>query len=77
VSNPPIHEEGSNSSHRLRLSSDEMETIVVAHETCLIRISRLILIRQPTSDSEIEAILGMLARESSEAMFDSIPIHMD
>ena len=68
MSNPPIHEEGSCSSHRVWFSSDEIEAIVAAYQDPPEEDKQThILIRSPASDSEIEVVLGMLAGESSES----------
>jgi hypothetical protein len=68
ASNPPIHGGDSHSSHRVRLSSDEIEAIVAAHRSLLDEDRQThILIRRPTSDSEIDAVLNALAGESSES----------
>lgn len=67
VCNPPILEEGSSSSHRLWFSSDEIEAIVATHQDMPEEDKQThILIQQPTGDSEIEGVLGMLAEESSK-----------
>ena len=68
VSNPPIRREDSHSSHRVRLSSDEIEAIVVAHRNLPEEDRQThILIWRSASDSEIDAVLNALAGESSES----------
>jgi hypothetical protein len=68
VSNPPIHEEGGNPGHRVWPSPDEIEAIINMHRDLSEEEKQTHFLIQPTTNgSEIDTILGMLARESSES----------
>jgi hypothetical protein len=68
VSNPPIREEGGNLGHRVWPSPDEIEAIINMHRDLPEEEKQTHFLIQPTTnDSEIDAMLGMLARESSES----------
>jgi hypothetical protein len=67
VSIPPIQEEGSSSSHRARLSSNEIGAIIFTYQDLPEEDKQThIVIWSPASDFDIEVVLGMLAGESSE-----------
>jgi hypothetical protein len=66
VYDPPQRGECSSSSSKAWLSMEEIDAIATAYQSLSDEeMQTHIMIQQPTNDSEIEAILGMLARESS------------
>ena len=67
--NPPISDERGGSIYKARLSTAEIEAIVTAHRGLSEEDKQThIFIQRTDDDSEIEAILGMLAGESFESM---------
>jgi hypothetical protein len=68
VSESPRCGECSSSSSKAWLSMEEINAIATAYQSLPDEEKQThILIQQPNNDSEIEAILGMLAGESSES----------
>jgi hypothetical protein len=68
VSNPPVREEGENPSHRVWPFPDETEVILVVHRDLPEEKKQThFLMQLAANDSEINVVLGMLARESSES----------
>jgi hypothetical protein len=68
VYDPPRRGECSSSSSKAWLSMEEIDAIATAYQSLSDEeMQTHIMIQQPTNDFVIEAILGMLARESSES----------